>query len=82
MIQFESVCILHLASYFCDSWLILWHESFYAIFFLARRPDILTVEDLKEFRYMECVLKVKWMEFKRHSYEFDDMIVAVVVIAI
>ena len=36
MIQFESVCILHLASYFCDSWLILWHESFYAIFFSSK----------------------------------------------
>ena len=51
------------------------HESFHPICFLARRPDVLTVEDLKEFRYMEYVLKVKWMEF-------NDMILAVVVIAI
>ena len=58
------------------------HESFHAICFLAKRPDILTVEDLKEFRYMEYVLKVNyWMEFKRHTYEFHDMIVAVVIIA-
>ena len=52
------ICILHLARCFCQSWLILRHESFHAICFLARRPDILTVEDLKEFRYMEYVLKV------------------------
>ena len=57
------------------------YESFFAICFLARRPDILTVEDLKEFRYMEYVLKVKWVEFKRHTYEFNDMILAVVEIA-
>ena len=27
-------------------------------FFTAQRPDILTVEDLKQLRYLECVIKV------------------------
>ena len=30
---------------------------------------------------MEYVLKVKWVEFKRHTYEFNDMILVAVEIA-
>ena len=33
-------------------------DNKFIVWLLGRRPDKLTVEDLKEFRYMECVLKV------------------------